>query len=347
MIITKEPRISAEQLAVLETIVGEFGCRIQVIQGAHRNIYAIIGDERSETMINRILGLDFVDRVDRMESIYKLMDVRSSLSQHRVQVGGCTLGTEPLIMAGQCTIDPHRPDLFLRTAHAVKAAGAQVLRGGVWKPRTSPHSFQGHRSSMEILLEAKKQTGLPVVTEIMEEEHLEIALEAGVDVLQIGARNALNYSLLRKTGKLTGTRGTPVLLKRGMHMSAVDEFIAAAEYIVAAGNPNVILCPRGTQPKIDGYRNHPDESITPLLKQKSWAPVVVDPSHSVGRALFVPAAALAAVVYGADGLIIETHCEPRSGIGDDPLQSILPETLARLVQQVRQLWALRWNPTPN
>lgn len=346
MIISKEPVLHPPQLAEIEAIVGEFGCKIQVIHGAHRNIYAIIGDERSETMINRLLGLDYVDRVDRIESIYKLMDIRSDLAKHRIRIGGVTLGQEPLIMAGQCTIDPQRPQLFLDTAAAVREAGAQVLRGGVWKPRTSPHSFQGDDRSLDILLEARRRTGLPVVTEVMDERQLLVAVEAGVDILQVGARNALNYTLLRKIGEVAATRRVPVLLKRSLHMGPIDEFIAAAEYLVAGGNPNVIFCPRGTMPKVDGYRNHPDESIIPLLKQKSWAPVVADPSHSVGRAQYVPACAMAAICYGADGLIIETHCEPRAGIGDDPLQSITPQVLRQLVADVRALWAIRHRPAP-
>lgn len=338
MIITKEPTLSDVQLAEVEAIVSEFNCKIQVIYGAHRNIYAIIGDERSETMVNRLLGLEYVDRVDRMESVYKLMDRRSDLVRHRIRLGGITIGDEPLIIAGHCTIDPKNPQAFLETAAAVKAAGAHAIRGGVWKPRTSPHSFQGTTSSMRYLLEAREKTGLPVVAEVMDESQLRIAVEAKVDVLQIGTRNALNYTLLAEVGKLTAEIGVPVLLKRGRHMGPIDEFISAAEYIVANGNPNVIFCPRGTLPELNGYRSHPDESITPLLKEKSWAPVVADPSHSVGRARYVPAASLAAIAYGADGLILETHVNPMSGIGDDPKQSITPDVLRQIIVDSRALW---------
>lgn len=338
MIITKAPTLTEEQLAEVESIVAEFNCKIQVIFGAHRNIYAIIGDERSETMVNRILGLEYVDRVDRMESVYKLMDRRSDLSRHRIRIGSVQLGQEPLIIAGHCTIDPKNPQIFLETAAAVKEAGAHAIRGGVWKPRTSPHSFQGSTSSMGYLLEARDRTGLPVVAEVMDESQLRIAVEANVDVLQIGTRNALNYTLLAEIGRATAEQGIAVLLKRSRHMGPVDEYISAAEYIVAHGNPNVIFCPRGTMPGLDGYRNHPDESIAPLLKAKSWAPVVADPSHSVGRSRYVPAAALAAIAYGADGLILETHVNPISGIGDDPTQSITPDILKKIVQDVRAIW---------
>ena len=341
MIISKEPTLTEEQLREVEAIVGAFGCRIQVIIGTHRNIYAIIGDERSETMVNRILGLPYVDRVDRMESVYKLMDRRSDLAHHQIRIGGIVVGKEPIFMAGQCTIDPLNPNYFLETAAAVKEAGAHVLRGGVWKPRTSPHSFQGTTKSMGILLEARDRTGLPVITEVMEEEHLYCALEAKVDLLQIGTRNALNYALLRKIGAATAELGIPVLLKRGLHMGPIDEFISAGEYIVAAGNPNLFFCPRGTMPRLDDYRNHPDESITPLIKEKTWAPVVVDPSHSVGRAMYVPACALAAICYGADGFIVESHVEPRKGIGDDPKQSINPAVLRKLLADAKAIWAMR------
>ena len=160
-------------------------------------------------------------------------------------------------------------------------------------------------------------------------------------MLQVGARNALNYSLLRAIGRAVAGRNTVVLLKRSLHMGPLSEFISAAEYIAAFGNPNLILCPRGTSPALDGYRNHPDESITPLLKEKTWAPVVVDPSHSVGKALYVPACALAAVAYGADGLCIEAHVNPSQGIGDDPKQALTPAVLADTIIQAKQLWALR------
>jgi len=291
--------------------------------------------------MNRLEGLDYVERIDRIQSPFKLMDKRSDLATHRITLGGVTLGEELLVIAGQCTIDPKNPNFFYETAAAVKEAGANVLRGGVWKPRTTPYSFQGDTKSLEILLEASRRTGLPVDAEVMDEEQVRLALAAGVNMLQVGARNALNYSLLRAIGRAVAEHDTVVLLKRGMHMGPLNEFISAAEYVVAFGNPNILLCPRGTAPTLDGYRNHPDESITPLLKEKTWAPVVVDPSHSVGKAAYVPACALAAVAYGADGLCIETHVNPSQGIGDDPKQALTPDALAETIVQAKQLWAIR------
>lgn len=341
MILPKSPRLTPEQLTTVTEIVGEFGCRIQPIVGEMRTIYAIVGDERDELMINRLEGLDFIDRIDRIQSPFKLMDRRSDLATGRLRIGGVTLGEDLFVIAGPCTIDPKQPGFVDETAQAVKEAGAHALRGGVWKPRTNPYAFQGDTRSLDILVEAGRRAGLPVVTEVMEPDHIALALEAGVDVLQIGARNALNYSLLRQVGRAIAGRSTAVLLKRSIHMGSIAEFISAAEYIVNFGNPNVILCPRGTAPTLDGYRNHPDESITPLLKEKTWAAVVVDPSHSVGKAVYVPACALAAVAYGADGLCIETHVSPSHGIGDDPKQALSPAVLASVITQARSIHALR------
>lgn len=341
MILPKSNRLTPAQLAEVTAIVAEFGCTIQPIIGALRTIYAIVGDERDDLMINRLEGLDYVERIDRIQSPFKLMDKRSDLASHRIRLGGVTLGEELFVIAGPCTIDPKNPNYFYESAAAVKEAGAHMIRGGVWKPRTNPYTFQGDTRSMDILLEGARRTGLPVDTEVMEEAHIGLALEAGVTCLQVGARNALNYSLLRAIGRSVAGRETAVLLKRSIHMGPVNEFISAAEYIAAFGNPNILLCPRGTAPGLDGYRNHPDESITPLLKEKTWAPVVVDPSHSVGKAAYVPASALAAVAYGADGLCLEAHVSPSHGIGDDPKQALTPESLAETIRQARALWRLR------
>ena len=297
-------------------------------------------------MVNRILGLDFIDRFDAVDSPFKLMDINSELAHHKIVLGNHIVGEGPFVIAGHCTIDPKNPNLFIESAHAVKEAGAKAIRGGVWKPRTMPYSFQGDDASVKILMEARSQTGLPVDTEVMDEHQLRIAVEAGVDILQVGARNALNYSLLKSIGQMTQNKKIAVLLKRSMGMGPINEFIAAAEYIAAAGNPDIMLCPRGTNPTMDGYRNYPDESITPLLKEKTWAPVIVDPCHSVGRAKYVPSAALAAIAYGADGVIIESHLDPQRGIGDDPKQSIKPTILKQLITDIEAIWAIKNRTVP-
>ena len=341
MIIPKAPRLDDFQLAEIRRIVGDFGCSIQVIEGAGQNVYAIVGDERHELMINRLEGLEYVGRVDTIQSPHKLLDIRSELRHHAMVFGSVELGKELLLIAGHCTIDPKEPNRFYESAEALKEAGVHALRGGVWKPRTNPYSYQGDDKALGILMEASARTGLPVNTEVMDEHQLEMALEAGVHMLQIGTRNALNYSLLRQVGQAIAGRETAVLLKRGRHMGPVDEFISAAEYVVNFGNPNVLLCPRGTLPGLEGYRNHPDESITPLIKERTWAPVVVDPSHSVGRAPFVEACSMAAVAYGADGLCIEAHTDPACGLGDDPKQSITPAAFKRLAENCKAVWQLR------
>jgi len=341
MIIPNVNVLSDGQLKEVTDIVAAFGCKVMVINGQERSIYAIVGDERNDDMVTKLEGLAYIDRVDRIQSPHKLMDVRATLSTHRVKLGGVELGREPFFFAGPCTIDPKNPNVTIETAHAVKEAGAHVLRGGVWKPRSNPYSYQGDAKALLVLMEASRQTGLPVDTEVMDEEHLRLALAEGVHCLQVGARNSLNYALLRQIGQAIADRDTCVLLKRGLHMGPAQEFIAAAEYIVQLGNPNVILCPRGTQPALDGYRNHPDESIVPLLKERTWAPVVVDPSHAVGKATYVPAAALAAIAYGADGLCIECNVHPSQGIGDDPKQAVTPEVLKQIIFQARELWRIR------
>lgn len=338
MIFAKEPTLSPAQLAEVTEIAAAFGCRIQEIVGEHRSIYAILGDERHDLMFNRLAGLPYVDRVRKVDSSFKLLDRHSELSEHPIVVGEVTLGQQPLFIAGPCTVDPKNPSLLYETAQAIMEAGAHALRGGVWKPRTTPYSFQGDSKSLDIMLEAKARTGLPLNIEVMDEENLQVAVKSGVDILQVGTRNAQNYSLLRKIGEATAGTNTLVLLKRGRHMGGIDEFISAAEYVAAAGNPRVALCPRGTMPALDGYRNHPDESITPLLQEKTWAPVIWDASHAVGLARYVAKSTLAGFAYGADGCNLECHIHPSKGLGDDPKQAITPAVLQKLIIDAKVIW---------
>ena len=345
MIIPKSSKLTKDQIDQLEGIASDFDCSILEIQGRNRCVYAILGDEGREVMFKRIAGLSFIRTVEMIESPYKLMDRRSGLSDHIVKIGKNEIGAgNPFIIGGPCTIDPEQPNLYLETAHALKESGVQALRGGVWKPRTNPYSYQGDSKSLEIILQAREETGLPIDVEVMDLEQLKIALDAKVNILQIGTRNALNYSLLKDVGRLSAGCETSILLKRGRHVASPDEFIAAAEYLVAEGNPNVLLCPRGTTPALEGYRNHPDESITPLLKNRTWAPVVVDPSHSVGHSDFVKSCSLAAVAYGADGLCIESHIDPAKGIGDDPKQAITPDAMKDLIEACKSVWKNRYTP---
>ena len=343
MIIPKGNRLSQDQLKEVERVAADFDCSILEIHGRNRCVYAILGDETHAVMFKRIAGLSFIRKVDMIESSYKLMDRRSGLADHIVRMGNTEVGVDaPFIIGGPCTIDPANPSLYLETAHALKEAGVNALRGGVWKPRTNPYSYQGDDNALSIILQAREETGLPIDVEVMDAEQLRLALEAQVDVLQVGTRNALNYSLLKQIGRESAETNSAVLLKRGRHVASPDEFIAAAEYIVAEGNPDVMLCPRGTTPALDGYRNHPDESVTPLLKNKTWAPVVVDPSHSVGHSDYVLACSLAAVAYGADGLCIESHVDPQRGIGDDPKQASTPEKMKDLIRACQNAFPNRY-----
>ncbi len=345
MIIPKKDKLSVEELMQVEKIAEYSECSILEIQGRNQCVYAILGDETQEVMFKRIAGLPFIRKVDRIESPYKLMDRRSALVDHRVKVGNSDVGKNSLfVIGGPCTIDPANPNFYIETAHALKEAGINALRGGVWKPRTNPYSFQGDNHSLDIILKAREETELPIDIEVMDSKQLKLAIEAKVDVLQVGTRNALNYSLLKEIGKLSAGTKSAVLLKRGRHVASPNEFIAAAEYIVAEGNPNVMLCPRGTTPALDGYRNHPDEAITPLLRSKTWAPVVVDPSHSVGHSEYVKACSLAAVAYGADGLCIESHIYPGKGIGDDPKQAVTPNKMKEIIDSCKTLWQHRYSP---
>lgn len=343
MIIPKGNRLSQDQLKEVERVAADFDCSILEIHGRNRCVYAILGDETHAVMFKRIAGLSFIRKVDMIESSYKLMDRRSGLADHIVRMGNTEVGVDaPFIIGGPCTIDPANPSLYLETAHALKEAGVNALRGGVWKPRTNPYSYQGDDNALSIILQAREETGLPIDVEVMDAEQLRLALEVQVDMLQVGTRNALNYSLLKQIGRESAETNSAVLLKRGRHVASPDEFIAAAEYIVAEGNPDVMLCPRGTTPALDGYRNHPDESVTPLLKNKTWAPVVVDPSHSVGHSDYVLACSLAAVAYGADGLCIESHVDPQRGIGDDPKQAITPEKMKDLIRACQNAFPNRY-----
>jgi 3-deoxy-7-phosphoheptulonate synthase len=336
MIIPSKSELSQAETEELFAIANDFGIEFRPISGHGRTIFAIIGDERSDLLIKRIEGLEFIDKVDRIQEPYKILSKSNKTIKQR-KINGKIVGEEFLIFGGQCAVDPENPQLFLETAHACKEAGVDMIRGGVWKPRTSPYSFQGANKSLDVLLQARAETGLGVVTEVMDLEQVKLCVEAKVDCFQIGARNALNYKLLAQVGELTAETNMNVLIKRSIHMGKMEEFILAAEYIAGNGNPNVFLCPRGTLPAVDGYRNYPDECITPLLKEKTWAPVIVDPSHSVGKAKYVPHAAMAAASYGADGCIIESHCQPKRGIGDDPKQSVTPDVLGQLVKNCREL----------
>ncbi len=250
----------------------------------------------------------------------------------RIRVDGVEIGGERIVvMAGPCSVESR--EQVLDVAAKVKAAGASVLRGGAFKPRTSPYSFQGlEEEGLKYLVEAKRETGLPVITEVMEPDKVDVVAEHS-DILQIGARNVQNYSLLRRVAE---TR-KPVLIKRGMS-TTVQEWLLSAEYVLAGGNPNVMLCERGIRTFETSTRFTLDLTAVPVVKKMSHLPVIVDPSHGTGHWEYVESMALAGIAAGADGLIIEVHPKPEEALSDGP-QSLKPDRFAALMSKIRRIAA--------
>jgi 3-deoxy-7-phosphoheptulonate synthase len=243
-----------------------------------------------------------------------------------VEIGG---GSRFVVFAGPCAVET--PDQLLATARIVKEAGGAVLRGGAYKPRTSPYSFQGLQDEgLKVLAEARRLTGLPVVTEVMDPEDIE-AVASTADILQVGARNVQNFSLLKKLGRVK----RPILLKRGM-MTTIEEFLLAAEYILSSGNPQVILCERGIRTFETATRNTLDLSAVPVLKERTHLPVIVDPSHAVGNWRYVIPMARGAMAVGADGLMVEVHVCPQAALCDGD-QSLRPDRFRELMEELRPL----------
>ena len=274
--------------------------------------------------------MDGVEKSVQILQPFKL--VSRDFQEHNsiVKVKGVKFGTKSIgIIAGPCSVE--NKNQLLESAHAVKEAGAQALRGGAFKPRSSPYSFQGlGEKGLQLLAEAREQTGLPIVTEIMTPEQLPLVTQYA-DMLQIGARNMQNYDLLKTVGRSTH----PILLKRGM-MATLEELLMSAEYILAEGNRNVVLCERGIRTFEKYTRNTTDINAIPVLKSLTHLPVIIDPSHGVGKWNFVTPVALAGIAAGADGLIVEVHPKPEDALSDGG-QSLLPKRFADLVQKARAI----------
>jgi 3-deoxy-7-phosphoheptulonate synthase len=302
------------------------------IRGEVRTVIGAVGDDRGKERLRALESLETVETVTPILKPFKLasLEVRSEPTQ--VKVGNVVIGGKKIVvMAGPCAVESR--EQVLEVATKVKAAGASVLRGGAFKPRTSPYAFQGlEEEGLKYLDEARCETGLPVITEVMEPDKVAVVAEHA-DILQIGARNVQNFSLLRKVGE----SGKPVLLKRGMSTS-IQEWLLSAEYVLAGGNPNVILCERGIRTFETATRFTLDLNAVPVLKRLTHLPVVVDPSHGTGHWEYVEAMACAAIAAGADGLIIEVHPKPEEALSDGP-QSLKPEKFAALMQRVRKVAA--------
>jgi 3-deoxy-7-phosphoheptulonate synthase len=306
------------------------GYRPHTIRGEVRTVIGAVGDDRGKERLRALESLEYVEHVQPILQPFKLAsrEVRSDTTL--IPVDGITIGSRRLaVMAGPCSVESR--DQVLEVAARVKAAGATVLRGGAFKPRTSPYAFQGlELEGLKLLAEARRETGLPVVTEVMEPDKVEIVAEHS-DILQIGARNVQNFSLLRRVAE---TR-KPVLLKRGMSTS-IQEWLLSAEYVLSGGNPHVILCERGIRTFETSTRFTLDLNAIPVVKKLSHLPILVDPSHGTGHWEYVESMALAGVAAGADGLIIEVHPRPEEALSDGP-QSLKPDRFARLMTRVRRV----------
>jgi 3-deoxy-7-phosphoheptulonate synthase len=335
MIVMKEAATDQEIDAVIEKIQGA-GALAHPIKGARLTVIGAIGDVEQDVNIEG-LGLEGQPGVDRVVPILKPYKLASSQIRHGertvLDIEGRKIGGDHFAMiAGPCTVESR--EQLLETADVVKEAGVAMLRGGAYKPRTSPYAFQGlGQEGLRLLAEAKERTGLPIVTELMDARDLEPVLEVA-DVIQVGARNMQNFPLLAEIGRC----GRPALLKRGLS-ATLDDLLMAAEYILKEGNPNVMLCERGIRTFETSYRVTLDLQAVPVLKELSHLPVVVDPSHAAGRRSLVMPMSLAAAAAGADGIIVEVHPNPDEALCDGP-QALLTDDFADYVAAVESVAAL-------
>ncbi len=328
MITVLKEGTSQEQIDRLTEWFKEQGLGVNVSQGEYKTIIGLIGDV-SAIDIDMLKMLDIVDDVKRISEPYKKANRKFHPKDTIVEVGGVKVGGGNFaVIAGPCSVESE--EQIIEVARRVKAAGADMLRGGAFKPRTSPYSFQGMRAEgIELLVKAKKATGLPIVSEIMNENHLELFED--VDVIQVGARNMQNFELLKALGR---TR-KPILLKRGL-ANTLEELLMSAEYIMCGGNENIILCERGIRTFEHYTRNTLDISAVCALHEMTHLPVIVDPSHSTGMAEMVPPMSLAAAACGADGLMIEVHNDPPHALSDGA-QSLTPDQFDELMVKINKV----------
>ena len=328
MIIILKQNAPEDQVQALCEELKSRGLQIHASTGSEARILGLVGDTKAIAE-SWVLANPVVEDVRRVSEPYKKANRKFHPADTVVQVGNTKIGGGHFaVIAGPCSVESE--EQVLTVARAVQAAGASLLRGGAFKPRTSPYSFQGMRAEgLELLREARAKTGMPIVTEIMNTEHL--PLFADVDLIQIGARNMQNFELLRAVGRTK----RPVLLKRGLS-ATLEELVMSAEYIMAEGNDQVILCERGIRTFETSMRNTLDISAVPMLKKMTHLPVVIDPSHAAGIAWMVEPLAKAAVAAGADGLMIEVHNDPARALCDGA-QSLTPDQFAALMGQIRPL----------
>jgi 3-deoxy-7-phosphoheptulonate synthase len=311
MIVVMEPEATKEQIDQVIALVREMGCKEHVIRGTELTVVAVIGDDRKKdpTVFESLAS---VQKAMKVLAPYKMAAKEVKPKRTEVKIGGtCVLGGDApfQVIAGPCSVETE--EQIVSIAKALKEAGASALRGGAYKPRTNPYAFQGHgEEGLKMLALARKESGLPIVTEVVTPSDVELVAKYA-DCLQVGTRNAQNFKLLEACGKVR----TPVLFKRGMSMT-VDEYLQAADYVLAGGNPNVILCERGIRTFETHTRNTYSIATIPELQHRSHLPVIGDPSHGVGHTHLVPAMMKATVACGADGMIVEVHHDPKKAWSD-------------------------------
>ncbi len=330
MLIVMSYKATAAEIAAVVKAVEDMGFRAEPIPGGERTAVGVLGNE-GYVDDAAIADLPGVQEVLHVSKPYKLVSRAFHPQSSVIDVRGVRIGEgcRPVVAAGPCAVEGE--DQIVRTALAVKAAGADMLRGGAFKPRTGPHTFQGLKEEgLRLLTLARRESGLPVVTEVMSPDHVEQVSECA-DLLQVGARNMQNFDLLKELGRAR----KPVLLKRGMS-ATIEEFLSAAEYILAGGNPNVVLCERGIRTFETATRNTLDLSIVPLIKEMSHLPIMVDPSHGTGKRSLVTPMARAALVAGANGLLVEVHPEPEKALSDGP-QSLTFQGFEALMSDAKRL----------
>jgi 3-deoxy-7-phosphoheptulonate synthase len=330
MIIVMKPGSADADIEEVSRRVRDLGFKTHLSRGEVRTIVGVLGDDRGKEQLLALQSLECVESVVRILQPFKLASREAHPGDTQFPVHGVPVGGKQIVvMAGPCSVESR--EQLMEVATKAKAAGATFLRGGAFKPRTSPYAFQGlEEEGLKLLAEARKATGLPVVTEVMQPDKVEVVAEYA-DVLQIGARNIQNFSLLKRVAE----SGKPVLLKRGMS-TTIQEWLLSAEYILAGGNPRVILCERGIRTFETTTRFTLDLSAVPVIKKLSHLPIIVDPSHGTGHWEYVAAMARAGLAAGADGLMIEVHNKPEEALSDGP-QSLKPDRFKKLMDELRPL----------
>ncbi len=328
MIIVLKAGCKKKDIAAISKKIEDMGFKPHPIVGVERTVIGAIGDDRGKHKLQALETLPCVEKLVPILQPYKLAS-REIKEQSVIKVGRATFGGGHFgVIAGPCSVESEKQ--IIKTALKVKEAGARMLRGGAFKPRTSPYSFQGlELEGLKLLAKAREETGLPFVTEVINQESVEMVSEYA-DVLQIGARNVQNFSLLRKAGRV----GKPILLKRGM-ATTIQEFLMSAEYILSEGCKEIILCERGIRTFETATRNTLDLSAVPVIHARSHLPIIIDPSHATGVKDYVPSLSYAAMAVGADGLIVEVHPDPQSALCDGP-QSLDLEEFAAFMKRLKE-----------